>query len=104
MEQRVADQGGILTEAQVAALEKNRIEQEAHGELGTAHPGYLGSQDTFYVGTLKGVGLIYQQAFVDTYSNWASAKLYTHKTALTAADLLNDRVLPFFEAQSTVVE
>ena len=38
------------------------------GEIETAHPGYLGSQDTFYVGTIKGVGRIYQQTFVDTAS------------------------------------
>ncbi len=67
------------------------------GEIETAHPDYLGSQDTFYVGTLKGVGRIYQQTFVDTYSKVAQAKLYTTKTPITAADLLNDRVLPLFE-------
>ncbi len=70
---------------------------EASGEIETAHPGYLGSQDTFYVGTLKGVGRIYQQTFVDTYSKVAFAKLYTTKTPITAADTLNDKVLPFFE-------
>ena len=63
----------------------------------TLHPGYLGSQDTFYVGTLKGVGRVYQQTFVDTYSKVAFAKLYTTKTPITSADLLNDKVLPFFE-------
>ena len=48
---------------------------------------------------MKGVGRIYQQTFVDTYAKAAFAKLYTTKTPLTAADLLNDRVLPFYEAQ-----
>lgn len=57
----------------------------------------MGSQDTFYVGTLKGVGRVYQQTFVDTYSKVAHCKLYTTKTPITSADLLNDRVLPFFE-------
>ena len=94
-----AEHNFILSEEQVAALEKGREEQEAHGEIETHHPGYLGSQDTFYVGTLKGVGRIYQQTFVDTYSKVAFAKLYTNKTALVAADMLNDRVLPFYEAQ-----
>ncbi|MDH8543871.1 IS481 family transposase, partial [Klebsiella pneumoniae] len=47
----------------------------------------------------KGVGRIYQQTFVDTYSKMAHCKLYTSKTPITAADLLNDRVLPFYEAQ-----
>jgi len=71
----------------------------AHGEIETAHPGYLGSQDTFYVGTIKGVGRIYQQTFADTYRKVAAAKLYTTKTPITGADLLNDRVLPLFAEQ-----
>ena len=41
--------------------------------------GYLGSQDTFYVGTLKGVGRVYQQTFIDTYSAVGFCKLYTSK-------------------------
>jgi transposase InsO family protein len=98
LEEKVAAEGLILTESQVAALEKKRYDDEAAGEIETAHPGYLGSQDTFYVGTLKGVGRIYQQTFVDTYSKVAAAKLYTTKTPITAADLLNDRVLPLLEA------
>jgi transposase InsO family protein len=99
LERHVAGTGAVLTEAQVAALERKQDDDMAHGEIETAHPGYLGSQDTFYVGTIKGVGRIYQQTFVDTYSKWATAKLYTTKTPITAADLLNDRVLPFFEEQ-----
>ncbi len=58
----------------------------------------MGSQDTFYVGNLKGVGRVYQQTFVDTYSKVVFAKLYTMKTAITAADTLNDKVLPFFQS------
>lgn len=99
LERHVAQTGEVLTEAQVSALEKKRDDDVAYGEIETAHPGYLGSQDTFYVGTIKGVGRIYQQTFVDTYSKWATAKLYTTKTPITAADLLNDRVLPYFESQ-----
>lgn len=99
LEKHVAETGAVLTEAQVQALEKKQDDDVAHGEIETAHPGYLGSQDTFYVGTLKGVGRIYQQTFVDTYSKWAAAKLYTTKTPITSADLLNDRVLPFFTEQ-----
>jgi transposase InsO family protein len=97
LETQVAETGAVLTEAQVVALERKREDDVAAGEIETAHPGYLGSQDTFYVGTLKGVGRIYQQTFVDTYSKVASAKLYTTKTPITAADLLNDKVLPLFE-------
>ena len=97
LEAKVAQEGIILNDAQVAALEKKQHDDEACGEIETAHPGYLGSQDTFYVGNLKGVGRIYQQTFVDTYSKVAFAKLYTTKTPITAADMLNDKVLPFFE-------
>ena len=97
LEARVAQEGGVLTEEQVVALERAKQEKEAHGEIETEHPGYLGSQDTFYVGTLKGVGRVYQQTFIDTYSRVAFAKLYDRKNALVAADLLNDRVVPFFD-------
>ena len=97
LEAKVANEGIILTDTQVAALEKKKNDDEACGEIETTHPGYLGSQDTFYVGNLKGVGRIYQQTFVDTYSKVAFAKLYTTKTPITAADMLNDKVLPYFE-------
>ena len=99
LEAKVAQEGIILTESQLAALEKSQSDREAHGEIESQHPGYLGSQDTYYVGTIKGVGRIYQQTFIDTYSRVAMAKLYTEKTAITAADLLNDRVVPFFDEQ-----
>src|SRR5262245_36725926 len=97
LEQKAAAEGLVLTETQIAALERRREDEAVSGEIETAHPGYLGSQDTFYVGNMKGVGRIYQQTFIDTYSKVAFAKLYTTKTPITAADLLNDRVLPFFE-------
>lgn len=99
LEAKVAQEGVILTETQLKALEKRKEEKEAHGEIETEHPGYLGAQDTYYVGTIKGVGRIYQQTFIDTYSKVVHAKLYDRKNALTAADLLNDRVVPFFEEQ-----
>lgn len=96
LEAKVASEGILLTDSQIAALERKKLDDEACGEIETHHPGYLGSQDTFYVGNLKGVGRIYQQTFVDTYSKVAFAKLYTSKTPITSADILNDRVLPFF--------
>ena len=103
LEEKVAKDGIILTESQVRALERKKLDDEVSGEIDTAHPGYLGSQDTFYVGTFKGVGRVYQQTYVDTYSKVAHCKLYTTKTPITAADLLNDKVLPFYEAEELPV-
>lgn len=96
LEAKSAQDGILLTEEQLAALEKAKQIKEAHGEIDTQHPGYLGSQDTYYVGNMKGVGRIYQQTFIDTYSRVAICKLYTDKTAITSADILNDKVIPFF--------
>ena len=97
LEAKMAQDNFILTESQVRALEKAKLEKEAHGEIETEHPGYLCAQDTYYVGTIKGIGRIYQQTFIDTYSKVGQAKVYTEKTAIAAADMLNDKALPFFE-------
>jgi transposase InsO family protein len=104
LEEKAAKEGIVYTEAQLAALESARRERESHSdEIETAHPGYLVCQDTFYVGYLKGVGRIYQQTVIDTFSAVTFAKLYTAKVPVTAADLLNDRVLPFFDKQGIPV-
>jgi len=97
LEAKAAQENLILTEEQVRALEKAKDEKESHGEIESLHPGYLGAQDTYYVGTLKGVGRIYQQTFIDTYCKIAFVKLYDRKNALVAADMLNDRVVPWYE-------
>jgi transposase len=71
LEKVVAETGKVLTEGQLKALEKAKEEKTAKGEIETEHVGYLGSQDTYYVGAIKGVGRIYQQTFIDTMRRWA---------------------------------
>jgi transposase InsO family protein len=98
LEAKSAQDGIVLTEEQLQALEKAKQYKEAHGEIETEHPGYLGSQDTYYVGNMKGVGKIYQQTFVDTYCKVAFINLYTEKTAITSAHLLNEIVVPWYNS------
>lgn len=97
LEAKAAQDHLILTEDQLRALERAKEEKAARGEIETEHPGYLGAQDTYYVGTIKSIGRIYQQTFIDTYSKVAFGKLYDRKNALVAAEMLNDRVVPFFD-------
>lgn len=99
LEKFASESGIILTESQVVALESAKEEKQAHGEIETFHPGFLLGQDTYYVGYIKGVGKIYQQTGIDTFSNVGFAKIYPDKTAITAADFLNDKVLPFFDEE-----
>jgi transposase InsO family protein len=103
LEQWAAENTHILTEGQIAALEQVKEDREAYGEVESPHPGFLVAQDTCYIGYIKGIGKIYQQTGIDTHSNLGFAKVYLDKTSLTAADLLNDKVLPFFDEQSIKV-
>lgn len=103
LEERVTREAFQLTEQQIRLLEKANPEfTERHVE--SDYPGQLLCQDTFYVGRLKGVGRLYLQAVVDTYGSFAFGKLYTSKRQETAADILNDRVLPFYQDHDLIVE
>jgi transposase InsO family protein len=103
LEEELHGKGIELTEEQIKLIEKaNPCFRERKVE--SPYPGYLLSQDTFMVGTVKGVGRIYLQAVVDTYSSYAFGKLYTSKHPITAVDIVNDRVLPFYKKHGITVE
>ena len=92
-----------LTEEQIRLLEKsNPCFRERHVE--SLYPGYLLCQDTFMLGTLKGLGRVYLQAVLDTYGSYGFGKLYASKLPETAVDILYDRVLPFYEEHGLRVE
>ena len=97
LEEKSAKEGIVLTEAQIQALEKAKEEKVAQGEIKAPFPRYLGAQDTYYVENIKGVGRVYQQTFIDTYSKVVFCKLYDRKNTLVAANLLNDKVLSFYK-------
>jgi len=95
LEKESARNGFILTEDQFEFLmRENERHQETHVEA--EYTGALISQDTFYVGTLKGVGRIYAQNVVDCYSSFGFSELYTNKSAESAANILRSRVKPFY--------
>jgi len=99
LEEKAAPEGIVYTEAQLVALEQAKREEESDpDEIETPPPGYLIAQDTLCMGYLKGVGRIYQQTVIDTYSSVAFAKLYDTQTPVAAAGTLNDqRGCRFFE-------
>jgi transposase InsO family protein len=87
----------ILTDEQVRLLERHSADFRCR-HVESSAPGELLNQDTFYWGTLKGVGKVYVQVVVDTFCSLAFAKCYSSKMPITACDLLYERVLPFYDA------
>jgi transposase InsO family protein len=96
LERKNADRVIELTPEQAAFLEKlNPCFRERHVESG--HPGELLSQDTFMVGTLKGIGRVYLHAVVDTFGSYAFGFLHVSKQPEAAVAVLHNDVLPFYD-------
>jgi transposase InsO family protein len=105
LERRMAETGGPLTEQVKKLLAKHQRDTlDPQQSIEAPYPGYLGCIDTYFVGTLKGIGRIYAQNFIDANCAVAFSKLYLSKLPMTAVDLLHDRVLPFYDAQGIPLE
>src|ERR1700716_658014 len=97
LEAKSAQEGLVLTEAQLVALEKAKTEKEAHGEFESEHPGYCGAQDVLCWQSEGGRACLPANLYRHLRQG-CLRKLYDRKTPITAADLLNDRVIPFFDS------
>jgi hypothetical protein len=105
LEKQVAATGGPLTEQVMRLLAKHQQEVlDPQERIEAPYPGYLGCQDTYFVGTLKGIGRIYAQNFIDANCAVAFSKLYLSKLPMTAVDLLHSKVLPFYDAHGVALE
>jgi len=101
LEQKTAARGGVLTESQLRLLRRYRGKLT---DVEAPEPGFLLCQDTYFVGTIKGVGKIYMQSVVDAHCSLGFGKLYLSKLPMTAVDVLHDRVLPFYEEHQVEVQ
>jgi len=103
LEEQASKKAIQLTPEQVAQIEKNNpCFRERHVE--SSRPGELLSQDTFYVGTLKGVGRVYLHAVVDTFSSYAFGFLHTSKQPEAAAAVVHNDVLPFYKNKGLTIK
>ena len=96
LERHSQDDTFILSDEQIALLERHSVDFRCR-HVESSRPGELLNQDTFFWGSLKGVGKVYVQVVVDVFCSLAFAKVYTSKMPVTACDLLYERVLPFYE-------
>ncbi|EGI75461.1 integrase catalytic subunit [Hylemonella gracilis ATCC 19624] len=93
----------VINEDRIRLLERHSPEfRTCHIE--SSAPGELLSQDTFYWGTIRGVGKVYVQLVIDTFCSLAFAKCYISKMPVMACDLLYERVLPFYDALGVPVQ
>lgn len=103
LEERSLSQQIELTPQQVTWIEKaNPCFRERHIE--SSRPGEVLSQDTFYVGVLKGVGRVYLHAVVDTYGSYAFGFLHTTKQPEAAVAAVHNDVLPFYQEKGLPVD
>jgi len=103
LEQESRDDTFVLSDKQIELLDKHSLDFRCR-HVESSAPGELLNQDTFYWGTLKGVGKVYVQVVVDVFCSLGFAKVYTSKMPVTACDLLYDRVLPFYDALGVPVQ
>jgi len=82
----------------------NRVDEGfAKMEDSVPHDGHSLYQEIFFLCTVKnlgdvpGPGSIYVETVVDGDSGFSFAKIYSAKNAMNAVDILDSRVLPFFE-------
>jgi transposase InsO family protein len=102
LEKATAERKIELSDEQIRLLERFSPEfRERHIEA--RHTGDLVAVDTFFVGSLKGVGKVYLQTAIDCHSRYAWARLYPNKMPVTAVHLLNTDVLPTFEQHKATI-
>lgn len=105
LEQKTAAPGKVLSEGLLRRLRRHRGNvTDPEGHVEAPNPGFLLCQDTFFVGTIKGVGKIDMQSVVDAHCSLGFAKLHLSKVPMTAADVLHDRVLPFYDEHGVATE
>jgi transposase InsO family protein len=97
LESAAREETFVLSADQIVLLERHSADFRLR-HVEASRPGELLNQDTFYWGSLKGVGKVYVQVVVDVFCSLAFAKVYNSKMPVTACDLLYERVLPFYDA------
>lgn len=103
IEKKMETEAIKLTEAQIRFIEKSNPNfRERHVE--TSKPGELINQDTFLVGTFKGVGRVYLHAAIDPFCSFAFGFLHTNKKPEGAVAVLHNEVLPFYREKKLKVE